>query len=242
MTAFRTASGALIRSAGGVLVPLGGSFNPGTVLVDEGFESGSTPWTFSGTSTANGTITLETSGSPEGSNHLTFDTDATLANKYSRVQHNLTLTDGDMLETEFWLFLPTGFYEDMTAAVQIAGFDPFPTANYQCRIIIYDGDELARVYINNNGSSSELTGSWAIPLNQWVRIRWRQLLSSAADGHVSVWMDDTLVASGTDIITLYTGSSDVTRMRWGVVATGDATQTNALWLGMDDISLTAWLN
>jgi len=209
------------------------------LIIDEDFETGSTPWTFTAQETSNGTVTLETSGGIGNSKCLTFATTSAAASKYARMQQTVAWAIGTIFSTEFWVKLPSGFYTAMTGSVKLVRHDPFPQGNNHSSILISDSTELTQVWLKTDGTETQLGDTWAIPENQWVHIRWVEKLANGTDGWVRVHQDGVLVSSADGVDTMYNdGSNGITRIRWGMVATEDASQTNALSLQMDEIKLS----
>jgi hypothetical protein len=163
---------------------------------------------------------------------------------FSRAIWNLNNWTDQIYRSEAWYYLPTGFYSSMEGAVQLMGWDTNPILGNQMRIIIYNGDKKARLFVNENYVGREITDSFAIPEGQWVKLAIEQRISQT-EGWSKVYMNDQLMAQGnaTSCPTSAKNCQDtyaeapVTRMRYGLVAIADVQQTKPLTVYFDDVSL-----
>lgn len=163
---------------------------------------------------------------------------------YSRTIWNLPDWQEQTYRTEAYFFLPTGFHNAIDGAVQLIGWDTYPTLQEQMRLIIYKSDLKARLFINENTVARQLTGTFTIPENQWVKLSIEQHISET-EGWSKVYMNDVLVAEGNSIVCPTNASrcndtsttAPVTRIRYGLVAIADDTQSHPLTLYFDNVSL-----
>ena len=163
---------------------------------------------------------------------------------YSRTIWSLADWTEQTYRTEAYFYLPSGFYSSMEGAVQILGWDTYPVLNHQTRLIIYNGDKKARLFINENNVTREITNSFVIPEGQWIKIAVAQHISET-QGWSQVYMNDALVAEGnanscaspaSRCNDTYSGAP-LTRIRYGLVAIADRIQTKPLTIYLDQVKL-----
>jgi hypothetical protein len=207
-----------------------------TTIHSASFDSGTFASQFDAVSTANGSVTTTGSGTAAfgGSTYGTANITGSGGNGYARGQWEVAWNEGSTYRTEFNLYLPTGFYANQLGAIQLVGWDTYPTLENQMRLAIWRSDKRARLFLKSNNQDTELTNSFVIPEGQWVKIAIEQKISDTA-GWSRVYMNDQLVAQGAgDTKTPY----PVTRIRYGLVAIDGSTQTRPLTVHMDNIVLS----
>lgn len=144
--------------------------------------------------------------------------------QFARAHWNVRWRIPKFWRTSVMFYLPEGFYAAMTAAVQLVGWDCWPVANNQMRLIIWHNDKRARLFLKSNGRDHNLTNAFTIPEAQWVNIVIEQRIAKR-NAWSHVFQNDELVASGERVTAT---DYAVKRMRYGLVATGNAAQTNPL--------------
>lgn len=215
------------------------------------FESGNfSAW--DQTNASEGTLTIVDGSTVESGNYqgtklvrATQNGSSSTNGHFARTIWNLPdWNEGYTYRTQFAFYLPADFYSNMMGAVQLVGWDTNPVLQNQMRLVIFNGDRKARLFIKEDGKDRELTGTFSIPDKQWVKLAIEQKLSQT-DGWSKVYMNDVLVASGSlsscptnavrcnDTLTAY----PVTRLRYGLVAIADVVQAKPLTLYFDDVSL-----
>ena len=167
------------------------------------------------------------------------------AGHFSRTIWNLNNWSSETsYQTSANFYLPAGFYNNMMGAVQIIGWDTFPDLNNHMRLIIYNSDKKARLFINDNGDKRDITGAFSIPEGMWSTIKIEQKISQT-DGWSKVYLNNNLVASGdktncpANAVSCFDTQSafPVTRIRYGFVAVDDPKQLKPLTLFFDKIEL-----
>jgi hypothetical protein len=202
-----------------------------------GFETGNLS-EFDATSIEHGSLTVISAspGAAAGSQLAVAQTAGTGngVNGFARGQWTVGWGQGTVYRAEMSVFLPVDFYASQQGAVQLVGWDTFPTLNNHMRLAIWQSDRLARLYLKTDGKDTTLTNAFAIPEGRWVRIAIEQKVADVG-GWSKVYLDGGLVAQGTgDTTTPY----PVTRMRYGLVAIDSNAQTNPLTIYFDDVRLS----
>jgi hypothetical protein len=156
-------------------------------------------------------------------------------NAYARGQWTVAWDQGTVFRAEMSVFLPVGFYASQQGAVQLMGWDTFPTLNNHMRLAIWQSDHQARLFLKSDGKDTTLTNAFAIPEGRWVRIAVEQKIDDAS-GWSRVYRDGQLVAHGSGRTST---AHPVTRMRYGLVAIDAATQTLPLSIWLREVTLAS---
>lgn len=199
-----------------------------------GFENGDF-LEFNATSIQEGLLTIV--GAPPTANEGTKFAKATYngnqLNGFSRTQWDLNWNQGTIFRTEASFYLPVGFHTNIKGAVQLMGWDTFPTLNNQMRLIIWNSDKQARLFLKTDSVDSVITNTFSIPEGQWVNLAIEQQIHDSL-GWSKVYMNGQLVAQGTgDTATPY----PVTRIRYGITAMDPTSQNIPFILYFDQIKL-----
>jgi hypothetical protein len=193
---------------------------------------------FDATSVEHGSLTVAATspGAAAGSRFAVAQTSGTGdgVNGFSRGQWTVAWGRDTVYRAEVSVFLPVGFYASQQGAVQLMGWDTFPTLNNHMRLAIWQSDHLARLYLKADGRDTTLTNAFAIPEGRWIRVALEQKIADGG-GWSRVYLDDQLVAQGSgDTAAPY----PVTRLRVGLVAIDAHAQTRPLTLLFDDVRLS----
>lgn len=193
---------------------------------------------FDATSIEHGSLTVSSAspGAVAGSAFAVAQTSGTGngVNGFARGQWTVSWNQGAVYRMEMSVFLPLGFYASQQGAVQLVGWDTFPTLDNQMRLAIWQSDHQARLFLKSDGKDTTLTNAFAIPEGRWVRIAVEQKIADAS-GWSKVYLDGQLAAQGSgDTATPH----PVTRMRVGLVAIDANAQTRPLTLYLDEIRLS----
>ena len=179
-------------------------------------------------------MTSGSPGAPLGSYFAKAYISGSGTNDYARAQWAFSWNQGTVYRTQAKFFLPSGFYSNMLGAVQVMGWDTYPTLYNQTRLIIWNTDKQTRLFLKSDGADSVLTNAFSIPEGRWVDLAVEQKISDSG-GWSKIYLDGVLVAQGSgDTATPY----PITRMRYGIVAVDGGRQTKPLTLYFDQASLS----
>lgn len=185
---------------------------------------------------SNGTLTVDSSTSYDGSRSAKAHFNGGAVNGYTRGIWDVQWNEGETLWYSSAFFLPVGFKAAMQGEVSLMRWDNWPT--YQgtgdvSGIVIWGGDKKARLKLGTYSGATEqvLVGPFDLPEGRWFHLEVHQLLSKV-DGTArsQVFLDDALVGSSTQPNS--TGRA-IERMRYGIVAIDASKQYNPLTLWFD---------
>ena len=189
---------------------------------------------FDATSVLEGSLSVATGevAAVEGARVGRAVINGTGTNAYSRGQWQLSWGQGTVYRTEASFYLPAGFYSAMMGAVQLLGWDAYPNLG-QMRLIIWNSDKKARLFMKSDGTDSTLTNAFTVPEGRWAHLAIEQKISDSG-GWSKVYLDGRLVAEGSgDTATPYS----VTRIRYGIVAIDGGAQQKPLTVYFDRVRL-----
>jgi hypothetical protein len=156
-------------------------------------------------------------------------------NGYARGVQSVDWNDG----THVWygeaVYLPTGFKAAMQGQVDLMRWDNYSLANVSDDwggISIWHSDKLARLLLfNAAGDTATLVGPFNIPEGRWNWIEVHQIFSShSGSAYSAVYLNGSLVGTST-LANKY--ALGITRIRFGLVAIAENSQTNPLSLWFD---------
>jgi hypothetical protein len=214
-----------------------------TQILNGTFETGDLTQFDGGSNQTGGTLTVTTNGSPgpvTGTSYLQVATPGVLAGGTCivRTVKVVDWAQGTVWRTSFSVYFAAGFFADFSpATLQLFGWDTFPVANKQMRLM-FDGGaagvgRMVRVDSLGPTVSESVTSNFSVTAGVWTRLTVEQKLH-LTDGWTKVYKDGLLVASGTG----KTWNSDtVTRIRYGYADFTGITAARTLY--MDDITLSA---
>lgn len=201
------------------------------------FENGSTAACTGGVNTTSGnsSFTPTTERAHEGTYSAKASFTGGTSNAYARCVVTTSWNTGDEVWYGGAFFLPTGFASSMQNQVDLMRWDNYSLNNASQDwggIIIQNSDKQARLKrFNVSNDFVDLSTPFTFPENRWVWVEVRQKLSPTNGQAINeVWIDGTLQSSST---TANTYGREITRIRYGLVAIGEGSQTNPLNLWVD---------
>jgi hypothetical protein len=189
----------------------------------------------SNTSLQDGSLTVQSGGpgAAEGGRYAKAVINGSGNNAFSRTQWSVDWGHGTTYRTEISLFLPHGTYDALEGSFQVVGWDTWPVANNQMRLIVWDTDKKARLFVKTDGQDRVISNTFSIPEGRWVRIAIEQKIADQG-GWSKVFMDGQLMAEGQgDTATPHT----IKYIRYGMVAMDPGAQRVPLTVLFDDVKL-----
>lgn len=178
--------------------------------------------------------TVEPSLTDDGTPSAVASVNGANGNAYSRVQWDVAWPVGTTYRSEARFYLPVGFLDAIRGSVQLVGWDTWPVSGNQMRLIIWESDRQARLFLKSDNVDSLLTDPFTLPEGRWVDVVIEQRLSDT-DGWSRVFVDGELAAEGSgDTATPY----PVTYMRYGLVAVDASRKKQPLSLGLSRVRLS----
>jgi hypothetical protein len=112
----------------------------------------------SNTSLQDGSLTVQSGGpgAAEGGRYAKAVINGSGNNAFSRTQWSVDWGHGTTYRTEISLFLPHGTYDALEGSFQVVGWDTWPVANNQMRLIVWDTDKKARLFVKTDDQ-----GGWS---------------------------------------------------------------------------------
>lgn len=215
------------------------------------FENGSTSPCTGGinTTAGNSAFTPTTEKAYEGTYSAKASYTGGGQNAYARCVISTSWKTGDEVWYGGAFFLPTGFTQAMQNQVDLMRWDNYSLNDASQDwggLIIQNSDKKARLKrFNVNNDYVDLSTPFTFPENRWVWVEVKQKLSPADSQETlnEVWIDGVLQSSSKMANTYYQSGNtgpgrDITRIRYGLVAIGEGSQTNPLSLWVDRATIS----
>jgi|GEM_PF-5405799 len=160
------------------------------------------------------------------------------------IWHLSDWSEGVTTQVSAWYYLPSNFYDQMQGAVQLLGYDTYPTLQNQLRLAIYNFDKNAYVFVMENGQGRNILKGPHFPTGEWFKVTLENELSNTK-GWSKLYVNDQLVASTDsqncewlDDCGDTMPSVPITRVRFGLVAIANGIQTNPLAVYLDNLQIS----
>jgi hypothetical protein len=194
---------------------------------------------FSQTNAVEGDLEITASRVYDGARAMRATYSGQGANGYIRGIWNVNWTDGDDVWFGAAYYLPVGFHDNIQGQVDLVRWDNwtlFPDDADWGGVGIYGSDHRARLLRFGAGRPNEtLVGPIDLPEGRWFTLEVHQR-RSAVDGEAlsELYIDGQLIGRSTKANSY---GRPATRIRYGIVAMAEGTQTNPLELWVDNASM-----